>query len=377
MAKINPLQKLTTQKDFLIPVWFSNEIQTSYIRQLSRHFRAISRNIAKIDPALYRPVIKADLVDRIAGIQQGITNCVREYLKGHPTIAYALFEEMMAKYKVDKELCTIYQVQVPRNKKFYRTQVIHADIPAGKLNTEKIEYKKSPLDLFHSPYELRRQVATNRFSISGFPCLYLSDDLHTSYSEIFPQKGRHAPFYSVALESVRPMYFIDLSEDKLFGNKDLYGGITAKAKEKDKKFDVTGMVDYMGIYQLIIASHTKIKYKPRYPSEHYHFKAEYIVPQILLQWMRLNSGYQAVDGIRYKSCTGGTRFPRIAHYNYVLPAHQGLEKGFCPKLLHYFKASPVYGFYHESKAKRSKTFLKNIQHILSAEKSCLLIAEGK
>jgi len=100
-------------------------------------------------------------------------------------------------------------------------------------------------------------------------------------------------------------------------------------------------IDYAIIFPLITACHSKISYSESYAGE-VKFKSEYIIPQLLLQWYRDNQ--IMVDGIRYLSCTAENKFPDkvFDKYNYVIPAIEMKEEGYCSSLVHNYSATPVY-----------------------------------
>lgn len=317
----------------------------------------------------YQPMIKEDVLNKVVKVQDAILECIETYLEGHPSLAYQCFEKVLESSGIEMEIASLHQMQVPSNSNFFRVQKIVPVKPKIK-QSEGWSRTKTPKDLFHPPYECRRAVGTNRFSISGFPCLYLSHDLHTSYSECYPDRDHPGPFLAASFKNARPLYFIDISEDKLIDGKDLFAGgiqFTTATSKGVKPFDTVGHMQYIGIYQLIIACHSKIKYKPRYKGETFYFKAEYILPQMLLQWL-CKKDY-AIDGIRYRSCTGEDRFPHVKHhYNYVMPASQNIDKGLCPKLLHIFSSSPVYSYNIHRKPRKPLQFLKDIQDKLIGRK---------
>jgi hypothetical protein len=133
-------------------------------------------------------------------------------------------------------------------------------------------------------------------------------------------------------------------------------------KEKFEKWDisVSGILDYLMTHQLIIASHTKIKYIKRYEKETIHFKTEYIIPQFILQWLRLND--HIVDGIKYISCTGVNEPPDLSntHDNYVLPVQTSSFKGYCPALSRLFVSSEVYSHLDKEKPENIHSTLNRI-----------------
>lgn len=70
------------------------------------------------------------------------------------------------------------------------------------------------------------------------------------------------------------------------------------------------------------------------------FKPEYIIPQLLLQWINQNS----LDGIRYSSThiNSAERIHEAKLYNLVIPVKSfKLYEGYCEKLLNLFDSTEV------------------------------------
>lgn len=120
-----------------------------------------------------------------------ILSAIREYLNGFPAKAYTHFSGLM-----EKMMETPFQVY---NKTAYELFENHTDA-----------YRQDPLDLFrvalvpdailydrarvfHTPYSLRAKISTNRFSIAGFPSLYLGTSLPLCCEELgYPQTTMQA-----------------------------------------------------------------------------------------------------------------------------------------------------------------------------------------
>lgn len=333
----NPLLNLPAHKEFHIPVRLDDDLKSAYLKQLKLKFSKVYKQLDKINRNYFGPALKKDILKRVDDIQQFILEVVTTYLEGYPSLAYEIFDSNILKFGMDKELSGLQQIQIPRNHSFFRLQVQRGVVTPSKAGKSGwLNYKK-PLDLFHPPFQKRRSVSTSRFSISGYPSLYLSENLQTSYSECF-LGASYGAFHAISFKNNRPLYFVDLSEDKLKDNALNFSGITSGLIQ-----DASFVIDHLGIYQLIIACHTKIDYIEAYQGERLFFKAEYIIPQLMLQWLKLH-GF-AIDGIRYKSCTSEGRFPTLnCHYNYILPVKNSLEKGFCPTLASLFTSTKVYSY---------------------------------
>ncbi|NNV53880.1 hypothetical protein [Limnovirga soli] len=338
----SPLLEIPYMSAFDIPVIFNDSVKVSYIYQLKKKYASIRSFLKECPDDYFAPSIKKNVEVQVRNVQESMLKVIEEYLNGHPSNAYKLFEKSILQYDLEEEMQTFQQIQIPSNSVSFRIKPDWDPSPAMKrIKSGMFKYKK-PLDLFHPQFQHRRSVGTNRFSISGYPSLYLSKSIHTSFSECFPD-SEFGGFHVIGFKNIRPLYLLDLSKDNLIETPLLFKPILPYIKATTFAIDksVSDITQYLGVYQLIIACHTKINYIPLYKNEKYYFKAEYIIPQLLLQWVKLKG--LVIDGIRYKSCTGFSKFPlNTNHYNYVLPVKQSLEKGFCPSLASIFTSTEVY-----------------------------------
>ncbi len=364
MANANPILKIPYHSHFNIPILFSDDAKTSYLTQIKAKFKKVFDYLNHCDEKHFSPAIKGNVLTRVKTIQNQLFLSLEQYLNGHPAEAYFHFKEMLERGRLKHEIASLKQYKVPKHSYLFRAQRHYEAIRSKNANRQGFINLKQIRDLFHPPFEKRRAVATNRFSISGYPCLYLSESILTSYSECFPDKSdSNYNFHCIGLQNVRPLYFINLSNTSFSNPENGFPGLGNSDEEHSK--NISEILEHLGVYHLIMASHTKIKYKPAYKGEKFYFKAEYIIPQLLLQWLK-QEGY-AIDGIRYKSCTGTAKFPgKTEHYNYVLPVQSNLEKGFCPSLYASFRFTPVYSYLSTKPPKNIRKVLEKIAIELKA-----------
>ena len=334
---VNPLLSIPSHREFHIPVYFGDDVKAAYKKQLEIKFKKVYNALNRIPIGYYAPTNKKTIIDKVQGFQKSIISIADQYLDGYPSLAYEEFSKAVRLFEIDDELTTLQQIQVPMNHTFFRIQVQRGPYKIKRKGPCGFFKYKKPFELFHPPFHKRRSVSTTRFSIPGYPSLYLSDKLQTSYSECIPEPDTD-PFHAISFRNIRPLYFIDLSEERFIDDVNKFPGIKPLSS-----IDVSNITDHLGLYQLVIACHTKIDYVPYYKGERIQFKAEYILPQLMLQWLKHN-GF-AVDGIRYKSCTSERRFAALnCHYNYVLPVRRSLDKGFCPTLASLFASTETYSY---------------------------------
>jgi hypothetical protein len=189
---------------------------------------------------------------------------------------------------------------------------------------------KGPSDLFHIPYTKRNLITNERFSLAGHPCLYLATDLGIAWEECgYPSQFYYSQFeYEPYLRD--DWKFITLISPRKFSHAYL---IAIKKEEEDSL--LKSICQYLTTYPLILACSIVNL------SGDSVFKPEYILPQMLLQWVYRN--YDRVHGITYFSCIATDDLRRVNGYNIVIPAHRINRKGYGGNLTEKFRISkPVF-----------------------------------
>lgn len=206
--------------------------------------------------------------------------------------------------------------------------------------------------IFHTPYNLRSKVSTNRYSIAGYPSLYLATSLELCCNELnyIPSDlaiasrfmfEREIEFSNTEIRVVelglKPQDFINKQ-----GSDNNRRSIPQAFLHEDRIRSA-----YLLWYPLIAAC-SFIRVDKNDP-----FAAEYIIPQLLMQWVRIEGesrrhpDYDQLMGIRYFSCASVKASDM--GFNYVFPTSgQQLSTGlpFCSVLTHSFRlTTPV--FIHE------------------------------
>lgn len=217
-----------------------------------------------------------------------------------------------------------------------------------------ILYKRS--DVFHTPYNLRSKVASCRYSIAGYPSLYLGTSLELCREESKTDHNKKLTLASrfeivndhlangnklikVIELAIKPQDFLKNDEELFVGsnhdNMDSSFGRYFNELELSNK-DVRSK--YLLWYPLIAAC-SFIRANRSDP-----FTAEYIIPQLLMQWIRSKSNQNELLGIRYFSCAS-IKASDIG-FNYVFPVSGEKYEGnsnFCSVLARAFKLTcPVF-----------------------------------
>jgi len=203
--------------------------------------------------------------------------------------------------------------------------LLEHSIPANtyffRLRESKLDYLFTKEEMFHVPFELRHKIGNQRYSISGYPCLYLGSSIYGSWEEL------HRPSISttniVGIKNIKMLKLLDLRIPlKITTENDILR--TAFA----------------------IACSIKVQ-NPNDP-----FKPEYIIPQSILHGLvkynqsEVEKGNRGIHGIIYRSTHINNESTIYKDYelfdNLVIPV-VNIEKtkniGFCETLCEEFLIS--------------------------------------
>lgn len=317
-----------------------NNLLNHYIKQLE----SLSDN-----PQSNNNSIQVDLKDikRVCGL---LLRAVNHYLNGFPAKAYSSFERAMdllminplriyqksvmeqfeiagSRYRKDEELNLFRVVPVQDNKPYTRTRV------------------------FHTPYTMRSKVSTSRYSIAGYPSLYLGTTLSLCCEEIHMNPHQNfalASKYKLERDieytntnirvielGVKPQDFLEIEYTNEHHDRQLAKDLLNNNNVKSS---------YLLWYPLI-ATCSYIRTDKKDP-----FAAEYIIPQLLMQWVRNeicikgNDDYDELVGIRYFSCASVKASDM--GFNYVFPTSGNAKSAnlpYCSVLAKAFRlTNPVY-----------------------------------
>ncbi|WP_055436350.1 hypothetical protein [Lacinutrix algicola] len=187
---------------------------------------------------------------------------------------------------------------------------------------EDIHFSKE--DLFHVPFQYRHIVSTNRYSLIGFPALYMADATYTCWEEF--ERYRLRDLWFSKIQNQEELSVIEINHFMEFING-YYNNDTNKNEDEQLAY----VLSYLVTYPLTLACTIKAK------NPHGNFKPEYIIPQLLLEYI---STKQDIDGIKFPSTKVDYSKLRGLHsYNYVFPVKSNNESGFCDKLIEKFHVS--------------------------------------
>lgn len=229
---------------------------------------------------------------------EGIKQTIDQYYLGNILTATEIFNETMDQgFRDISKLFTIKE-----GKDFYRTRQSEDDRHFSRK------------DLFHVPFEWRNFVSTNRYSVPGFPALYLGDTIYVCWEEVDRKRLRDLTF--ARFRNTRLLRVIDIN---LF--PEFYNELMAETNFAKR---LAQILRYVSTFPLIIACTCPVADKKG------TFKPEYIVPQLLLQYV---SRQPEVHGIKFPSTkVNYDHLFRVDAYNYVFPVKTNNKSGFCSNL---------------------------------------------
>jgi hypothetical protein len=307
-----------------------------FLREVFDRYLVQMQDIA--DPAL---------LDICAGIKRSlevttllcdqIISSLVHHLAGRASLAYQEFDDVLANKDVDvislsallreaniRHLDTISLkggqafLEASTRPIMYRMRVPNSPVPNG-LSREEI---------FHVPFELRHLVHNQRYSNAGLPCLYLGSSTWVCWEElgrpdldkVFVSLFRFAEDVSVLDFHLPPM--------EAWAR---YQQVQKALKEPPSPYRKSPLVfletygphfiqDYIRLWPLIAACAVK-------RSTPGSFHPQYIIPQMLLQWV---CSEEKVDGIRYFSTR--STWQGCTHANLAFPTRNIKHTGRCSHL---------------------------------------------
>ena len=273
-----------------------------------------------------------------------IIKAVKYYLNGFPSKAYNSIDTLMTRliqsplkiyHKTASELFS-GELCSDDPLKLFRVAAVNDNIPYDRTR------------VFHTPYNLRSKVSTNRYSIAGYPSLYLGTSLELCCEEIHlnPHEG-----FALASrfqldryfeQNDRPIDVIELSikpQDFLSSTTNRETPLTRRRIGNIFTYNNSVRSAYLSWYPLIAAC-SYIRVNKKDP-----FAAEYIVPQLLMQWVRSEmapsqksrDSEERLIGIRYFSCASIRASNMGVNYVFPVSSQQLPDQPYCSVLAHAFK----------------------------------------
>ena len=195
----------------------------------------------------------------------------------------------------------------------FPTQIIPKDFIGYRMRDNQKEEKWPPNELFHMSFEGREKIGSNRYSIPGYPCLYIGASIACCVEEISFKKA-----FSVS---------------------------ACKLNAPAKVFDFTFFPyeegnDSLSFYKRLVSYPIKIaaSLPTMNDDESIKFRPEYIIPQYILHSVirQKNDMRKRPIGIMYtsvKALEKNVSPENISQYNNLIVPTMKIEKsGYCREL---------------------------------------------
>lgn len=268
-------------------------------------------------------IIQNSLKDSIGEIQKNINSIIHIFTyheEANPKAAQEEMDAMMERMKEEIFIASIDDwVKIDIKDKYFHTRFRLT--PGSRfyrvraVNEENADIQNNPDELFHIPLSKKALVNNERFSLAGFPSLYLASMLPLAWQECgYPKKYYYSEYQYEKLNNsgCERKLQDELKFLALYSPNEIYdwGSIV---KYKNFELWLKVIIRFMKQYPLILAcSFVNQSGKVTY-------KQEYIIPQMLMQWVQRNN--KVVQGIAYFTCTDLMMFNRRwCAYNIVIPA---------------------------------------------------------
>lgn len=355
-------KRILDDKRLYLPIrWDGNDF-SSTLKNLFDYYVKKFEKVA-IENNVYNDYIQANehYIKRICGL---LIRAVEHYLNGFPSKAYRTFNDVMD--LLMRTPLKVYQKSVMEQFEYrnnhYENDMLQLFRVTCVNDNKPYERKR----VFHTPYNMRSKVSTSRYSIAGYPSLYLSTSLELCCEEIHLN-----PYKNFALASAfmleRTLEYtntnIQVIELGIKPQDFLEGEQTNERQARVIPYRLLDSFEIKSAYLLwypLISACSFIRTNKDDP-----FAAEYIIPQLLMQWVRSEmctsktDEYDHLIGIRYFSCASIKSSDM--GFNYVFPT-SGQQKSaipYCPVLMKAFRLTKPQYIHEYDNIKTCERELKN------------------
>lgn len=255
----------------------------------------------------------------LSRFKEDLLKVIEVYLDGKPAAAFEEFKNIINTFGREHLKIGTFAA----SEEFYRIRINSSN------------YLFPSAEMFHIPFEFRGIINTQRYSIPGFPCLYLGRTIYGCWEEM--RRPNINEFQAVRLVNTKEIRYLDLVP--CLPTNDL--------KEEHYMYLMT--------WPLIACCSVKVQ------RDNDPFKPEYIIPQLLLQWVREEN---IVDGIRYNSTHAQAQYNNNLtgdFSNLAIPVKKVQSTGHCPELKSMFLISPPVSWQTRQFATGGATFIRSLE----------------
>jgi hypothetical protein len=251
----------------------------------------------------------------VRNINQALIHSIQRYFnQGSPSVAYKMFAEFFAQSTKGQEYAMLSPDSFLSSKILRETDVLY------RLRIES-SYKPDAAGMFHIPFDRRYLVGNQRFSISGYPCLYAASSVYLAYQEL-RNPGWTPSLYAAKLQAIRN----EIGQIVLLDLRNHVNEMRRKHLDRPHSYDGQ-LIKFFATWPLMMATSVPVR-----DSDKFH--EEYVIPQLVLEWVNNTSRGAGRDkffsGIAFSSSRVSQADPAYANdYNVVIPAHSSAPRGLC------------------------------------------------
>jgi hypothetical protein len=302
---MSPLLNILKNKKLQLPLMYKNG-GVDIIDLLNDVFEELSKEMAKSENFA---LIGQESYEKITTYSLKIIATISRWFEGNISESKNTFDLFLK-----ERLFLLPQKNLPNNQCFYRVRT---------SNEHKILSRK---DLFHIPFDLRNKISTQRFSIPGFPCLYLGNSIYICWEEL-----NRPNFHDIQVAR-----FENKSEINLYNLSYEQYNIQKLMDSNPSDYDV---INLLLAFPIIAACSVQVPQN----RQNDPFKPEYLIPQIILQILMEKKDTGAI-GIVYSSTKIYKEESKNkgSFENFILPTTSGVRpKGYCSDLTSLFNMTPI------------------------------------
>lgn len=292
------LKEILNHKNLQLPLNWDNH-KGDFISYLEKVKLCYLELVNSIDPNDIDANTKQTINFESKTIFENLIEIVKEYYLGRVYVSHKKFDSLMYDINFKYPGEPFVQNLIPSDFRYY------FKIRLGDNKTFKRK------DLFHIPFEKRHKVETQRFSIPGLPCIYLGGSIYICWEEL------NRPNFDL----------MHISRYSL--NNDIKIIDLTFRPENDVVTDE--LKNYLKKWALVAFTNISVK------NIDSSFKPEYIIPQILLEWVK-EPDNKEIDGIKFISTKVKSVNNDYRNFfsNLAIPVKTSREKGFCANLIEKF-----------------------------------------
>jgi len=303
----------------------------SYKKTLIEEFDAFNKIFQDIDNVDLKRVCSSDssagkvltkkrMTNFTNGIQRTLLKIIDNYYEGYPGKAFDILSDLLGKNTFPSKREGLNKISAKNYindifGNYFRLKMKDEFSLFYRMRISENDLSKE--ELFHIPFDKRERVSTARFSIPGFPCLYLGMSLEVCWNEIGKILEPNEKVFACKYRSSKYLSFLNLTIPNSF-------------REDDIVNDPFNIFRFLITYSFYSACLVKVQYP------NLSFKPEYIIPQLLLQYVKNDD---LLDGIIYSSTKDRNNSEKF--HNVVIPTRKIADIGHCSMLKKWYSSSEV------------------------------------